>query len=80
MAGEKLKVFEARGRFTEKKGKFTEKGREKKFSKVVEARDDSDALEKVLSLMGSAHKIKRRHIFIEEMKEIADGEGKKKEV
>jgi len=57
-----MKNFEAVGR-------FIEKGNEKKFTKKVSAVSESAAAEKIMSLFGSNHKVKRRHIFIEDLKE-----------
>lgn len=41
------------------------------FSIEVRAVKPEDAVEKVLSELGSRHKLKRRHIRIEEIKEIS---------
>jgi len=40
------------------------------FTKDVRAVNESDALEKIYSLMGSKHKLKRYHIRIESITEI----------
>ncbi len=50
-------------------GWFVKKGRKFKFRKEVEARSDKLALEKVLSLIGSNHKVKRRHIHVQRIQE-----------
>lgn len=63
------KLFEVSGRFLEKK-------REKKFSKRVFAVTEKFAREKVLAIFGSKQKIKRRHIWINETKEVKEDEGK----
>jgi len=42
-----------------------------KFSIEVRALKPEDAIEKVLSELGSRHKLRRRHIRIEEVKEIS---------
>ncbi len=41
-----------------------------KFSKEVRAVKPEDAVEKVLSELGSRHKVKRHHIVIEKVEEI----------
>jgi len=51
-------------------GKFVERGIEKKFTKRVMAFNERFAAEKILSLFGSKHRIKRRHISISEIKEV----------
>ncbi len=65
----------AEEKFFEVKGKFIENGIEKKFSKVVKAMNENTAKEKVVCLFGSKHKIKRRYIFIEELKEMKEEKG-----
>ena len=47
------------------RGWFTKKGRRFRFTKEVEADSERLALEKLLSLLGSNHKVKRRHIHVE---------------
>lgn len=42
-----------------------------KFSVEVRALKPEDAIEKVLSELGSRHKLRRRHIRIEEVREIS---------
>lgn len=42
-----------------------------KFSIEVRALKPEDAIEKVLSELGSRHKLRRRHIRIEEVREIS---------
>lgn len=44
------------------------KGKPVKFTKTVPALNENAAREKVLSLMGSKHKVKRRFISIHELK------------
>ena len=51
-------------------GKFKVNGVEKKFSKHLSALNEIRAAEKVMNLMGSKHKLKRRNIIINEIKEI----------
>ena len=53
----------------EVRGKFRQKGEMKNFTKNVSAPTESAAAEKTLALFGSNYKIKRRHVFIEELKE-----------
>ncbi|AGK60105.1 LSU ribosomal protein LX [Archaeoglobus sulfaticallidus PM70-1] len=43
-----------------------------KFRKVVEAHNENFAREKVLSLIGSNHKVKRNLIKIEELRKIEE--------
>ena len=57
-----MKMFEVRG-------KFRQKGEMKNFTKNVSAPTESAAAEKTMALFGSNYKIKRRHVFIEELKE-----------
>lgn len=54
--------FEVRGAFKTQEGW-------QKFTKVVEANNEKYALEKVYSLIGSNHKVKRNLIKIEEVKQ-----------
>ncbi len=55
--------------------KYVLKGRLKigekfvKFTKTVEAKDEAEARERTLSLFGSEHGTKRRHIKIESVEE-----------
>ena len=58
----KEKIFEVQG-------KFKQKNENKKFTKKVSAISEKMALEKTMALLGSHHKLKRRNIFIEEIKE-----------
>ncbi|MEM0000745.1 MAG: 50S ribosomal protein L18Ae [Desulfurococcaceae archaeon] len=48
-----------------------------KFVQEIRALNEKDALEKVYSLLGSRHKLKRRHIKIIEVKEISPEEASK---
>ena len=52
----------------EAKGTLTVKKQERKFTRKVEAEDESKARDKVYALLGSEHKAKRRHIQIEEFR------------
>ena len=63
MKEKKLKNFEIKGNFIEKKSK-------KKFSKVVSALNENVAKHRLFCDFGSKHKLKRRQIFIEELKEV----------
>ena len=63
MEEKKLKKFEVKGTFMEKRA-------EKKFTKTVIAYNENTARENVYSLFGSNHKLKRRQIFIKELKEV----------
>ncbi len=51
-----------------------------KFVKEVRALNEKHAIEKVYSLLGSAHKLKRYHIKIEKVSEISLEEVTSKEV
>ena len=66
-----MKFFEVQGEIKEKDGK-------KKFTKKVKAESHGFASEKVMCLMGSKHKIKRRDIVLNEVKEMGDADGGKK--
>ena len=46
------------------------KGKEQKFSKILEADNEKFALHKFYSIMGNAHGLSRRHITVEEIKTI----------
>ena len=50
------------------KGKFAIEKRWMPFTKVVEAHNEKFAIEKIYSLIGSNHKVKRNLIKIEEVK------------
>ncbi len=63
-----MKVYRVRGLYSPKGKKWH------KFTKDVIAEDDTSALERVYSVMGSKHGIKRRLIKIEDVKEIAPDE------
>ncbi|MBO8179507.1 MAG: 50S ribosomal protein L18a [Archaeoglobus sp.] len=54
--------FEVRGSFKTQEGW-------QRFTKVVEANNEKYAVEKVYSLVGSNHKVKRNLIKIEEVKQ-----------
>ncbi|ADV65417.1 50S ribosomal protein L18Ae [Desulfurococcus mucosus] len=47
-----------------------------KFTKEVRGVDEKDALEKVYSILGSNHKLKRYHIRVESVEEIDPGESR----
>ena len=55
-------------------GIFTQKGKEKKFSKRIKALNENRAREQTLSIMGSKHRLKRVHIKIEKISETKKGE------
>ena len=57
-----MKMFEVRG-------KFMQNGESRVFTKNISAPTESAAAEKTMALFGSNYKIKRRHVFIEELKE-----------
>ena len=65
-----MKVFEV-------KGNYREKGEDKKFTIKVKAESHKFASEKVLCLIGSNHKVKRRNIIIKEAKEMGEENGGK---
>ncbi len=50
-------------------GTYTEKGSEKKFSKEISSHNEAFAREKLLSTIGSKHKIARKSIKITMVKE-----------
>ncbi len=55
------------------KGRIVKNPREPMiFRKVVKAVKKEHAIEKIYSLMGSKHKVKRRNIVIEEVREIEE--------
>jgi len=56
----------------EVKGTFRERNADKKFSKTVQTINENTAKEKILTLIGSKHKVKRIHIKIESVKESKD--------
>ncbi len=56
--------FEIKGQF--KMGRTAHQ----KFSKVIEAENKEFAKEKLFSIIGSKHRVKRRKIDLEEIKEI----------
>jgi len=65
MTEKKEKLFEIQGRI--KNGKT-----EKKFSKKVSSLNENTAMEKVLGLFGSKNKIKRRDVWMHEVKEVKE--------
>lgn len=62
-------------KFYEITGEFEKKGEKRKFSKKVKAESHGFASEKVMCLMGSKHKVKRRDIIIKEVKEMGEANG-----
>ena len=56
----------------EVEGVFKNANQWKKFRKVVEAHNERFALEKVYSLLGSNHKVKRHLIKIKSIKQIEE--------
>ncbi len=58
-----MKKFEVNGKI--KNGKM-----EKNFKKEVFSLNQNTAMEKVMNLFGSKNKVKRRHIEINEVKEV----------
>jgi ribosomal protein L20A (L18A) len=65
-------------KFFEVKGEFSERGKKKKFTKKVKAESHKFAAEKIMCLMGSKHRIKRRHIALSEVKEMGEKNGGEK--
>ncbi|MBY8997265.1 MAG: 50S ribosomal protein L18a [Candidatus Thorarchaeota archaeon] len=57
------KIWRATGSYLKNKRSFT-------FSKELLAEKDTHVREKILSELGSRHRVKRRHIEIAEIKEI----------
>ena len=55
--------------FYDIKGKYKEKDNFKPFTRKIEAASEKRASEKIMTLFGSEHKIKRRHIMIENITE-----------
>ncbi len=53
---------------------YFEDGRWQKFTKDVVAENEARASEKVLSILGSKHRLKRRQIAIREVREIDPSE------
>lgn len=62
---EKEKNFEISGDFLEKNCK-------KIFVKKISAVNQNFAAEKILSILGSKHGIRRRNIFLKEIKEVKE--------
>ena len=54
------------------KGKMKIRGEWKPFTRVIEANTESFARKKLLSLFGSEHRIKRRFIIIDSVREIKE--------
>ncbi len=59
-------------KFFEIKGEFAQKGKKRKFTKKVKAESHRFAAEKVMCLIGSEHKVRRRHIVLSEVKEVGE--------
>lgn len=56
------------------KGEFLMKNVWQPFTKEIEGEDEEEAVEKILSIIGSLHKVKRKMIKIEEIKELQKDE------
>ncbi|MEE9237571.1 MAG: 50S ribosomal protein L18Ae [Thermoplasmata archaeon] len=52
-------------------GEFLMAQKRQKFTKEVAANDEGEAVERVLSLLGSKHRVKRRKIRIHNVSEVA---------
>lgn len=63
MEGKQKKVFEI-------SGQYKEKGKIRTFTRKVQAFNENNAIDVLLSLVGSEHKVKRRHVEITEAKEL----------
>lgn len=77
MVGSEVKTYRVNGAalFSPDRTRFWQK-----FSLEVRALSKEEALEKVYSLMGSKHKLKRKHIKILEVVEISPEEARKRVV
>jgi ribosomal protein L20A (L18A) len=51
-------------------GKMKIKGKEQKFSKILEAENEKFVLHKLYSIMGNAHGLSRKDITIDEVKKM----------
>lgn len=71
MRREELKVYRIVGHMLISHDRFPER---RIFRLEIPATKESEALEKVYSLLGSRHKLKRRHIEIAEIREIQPSE------
>ncbi|MEM0350277.1 MAG: 50S ribosomal protein L18Ae [Archaeoglobaceae archaeon] len=58
-------LFEIRGYYKDQDGW-------KKFSKIINAKSEKLAIEKLYSIIGSNHKVKRHLIKIEEIKKVGE--------
>jgi len=65
-----MKVHKVMGKF--RMGK--KKGEWQRFSKEVISEDEEDAIEKVYSLLGSKHRVKRTNIRIYDTEEVDEDE------
>ncbi|MCX8158340.1 MAG: 50S ribosomal protein L18Ae [Candidatus Diapherotrites archaeon] len=57
------------------KGYFIKNGQKHKFSRIVDAKSEKLAEEKIKCLFGSEHKLNRRHIIIEGINKLGDNDG-----
>lgn len=55
-------------------GEFLMGRRFQPFSKEVAAEDEEGAVERVLSVLGSKHRTKRKHVRVREVAEVPPGE------
>ncbi|MCD6434372.1 MAG: 50S ribosomal protein L18a [Candidatus Diapherotrites archaeon] len=55
-------------------GKYKEKRDWKPFRKIIDAKNEKLAEEYTLSLIGSKHKVKRRHIIIQKIERYEEKE------
>ncbi len=67
-----LKLVRVVGMRFEVRGRFRNGDSWNRFTKVIEAHNERFAIEKILSLIGSNHKLKRNLIEIEEIKTIEE--------
>ncbi|NAZ26841.1 MAG: 50S ribosomal protein L18a [Thermogladius sp.] len=66
-----VKIFKVTGRMLVSHDRYPTW---QKFTKEVRALTKEQALEKVYSILGSNHKLRRKHIVVEEVKEISPEE------
>jgi large subunit ribosomal protein LX len=62
MAEHKTKAFEV-------SGEYEEKGARKRFRSIIKSLNEKTAAEKTMATLGSKHRIKRRNIYLNEIKE-----------
>ena len=72
-----VKIFRITGRMLVSHDRFPTW---QKFTKEVRALTKEQALEKVYSILGSNHKLRRKHIVVEEVKEISPDEATRSDV